>query len=96
MPSFPWPIKNNFVTVGCSRVCVGLLLARLCFNCVYLSFFQRLCLSFYSNMALVSMYCLVLWCEQEVELAEQSSSCRERLQPDSVGVSVWPSVKLRG
>ena len=33
--SFPWPIHNNFVTVGCSRVSVGLLLARLCFNCVY-------------------------------------------------------------
>ena len=38
LPSFPWPIQNNFVTVGCSRVCVGLLLARLCFNCVYWAF----------------------------------------------------------
>ena len=35
LPNFPWPIQNNLVTVGCSRVCVGLLLARLCFNCVY-------------------------------------------------------------
>ena len=35
LPSFPCPVQNNFVTVGCSRVCVGLLLARLRFNCVY-------------------------------------------------------------
>ena len=30
-----WGTDNNFVVVGCSRVCVGLLLARVCFNCVY-------------------------------------------------------------
>ena len=46
-----------------------------------LGFFQRLCLSFYSIMTLVSMYCFVLWCEYEVELAQQFSSCRERSQP---------------
>ena len=59
-----------------------------------LSFFQRLCLSFYSIMTLVSMYCFVLWCEYEVELAQQFSSCRERLQPDCRSECV--AVEVRG
>ena len=35
LPRLPWPIQINLITVGCSRVCVGLLLVRHCFNYVY-------------------------------------------------------------
>ena len=43
--------------------------------------FQRLYLSFYSNVALVVLFCTI-WCGVRDELAQQFSSCRERLQPD--------------
>ena len=60
LPSFPLPIQNNFVTVGCSRVCVGHLLARLCFNCVYWA-----CSSVFTWASTATwrlLYFFVLWC----------------------------------
>ena len=59
LPSFPWPIQNKFVTVGCSRVCVGLSLARLCFNCVY---WASSSVFAWASIATWGLYCFVLWC----------------------------------
>ena len=58
-PSFPWPIQNNFVTVGCSRrVCWAFACTAL-FQLRPLSFSQRIYLRFYSNMALV-LFCAMV------------------------------------
>ena len=45
-----------------------------------LDFFQRLYLSFNSSMALVVLFCTMVWVRDRVCTA--FSSCRERLQPD--------------
>ena len=66
LPSFPWPIQNNFVTVGCSRVCVGILLARLRSYCVYWAYSSVFA---WAPIARWRLYCFALWCEYEVELA---------------------------
>ena len=72
----------------CSRVCVGLLVARRGFNCVY-----RASHSFYNNMALVVLFCAMVW-------GKRSSWCSSSLPVEkgcipTVGASMWPSLKLR-
>ena len=93
LPSFPWSIQNNFVTVRRSRVCWAFA-CRTLFQLRLLSFFQRFCLSFYSDMALVVLFCTMVWIKRS-SWHSSSLPVAKGCSP-TIGVIVFPSLKLRG